>query len=243
MNEHNSNGAKIGCAGWTIAKSSAPEFDVAGSHLERYAKRLNAVEINSSFYRPHQAKTYARWAGSVPDNFRFSVKIPRTISHEARLVDSGDTLQTFADQVTALGDKLGFLLLQLPPSLVMKTDVVARYFEQMVRRFSCPIACEARHASWFNDEATQLLRQYGITRVLADPVVARSGPHIATTQASYLRLHGSPRVYYSAYADEVIAQISGRFNTPDAWCIFDNTAAGAALPNALALTALLPQFR
>ena len=78
---------KVGCAGWSLPRVAWPEFPAAGTHLQRYAVHLNAVEINSSFYRPHQPATYARWAASVPESFRFSVKLPKTITHQQRLRD------------------------------------------------------------------------------------------------------------------------------------------------------------
>ena len=79
---------RIGTAGWAIPRIHADLFPGNGTGLERYSGRLNAAEINSSFYRPHRPATYARWADAVPEAFRFSVKIPRSISHEKRLIDN-----------------------------------------------------------------------------------------------------------------------------------------------------------
>src|SRR5258708_2979797 len=98
---------RVGCAGWSIPKKQAHHFPGAGSHLERYAGRFNAVEINSSFYRPHRPTTYARWADSVPAGFRFAVKVPREITHERRLVDAAEGLDRFLAEACALGDRLG----------------------------------------------------------------------------------------------------------------------------------------
>ena len=100
----------VGCAGWTIPKEAAAAFPLAGSHLERYASVFGAVEINSSFYRPHRVTTYARWAASVADDFRFSVKLPRAITHDARLVGFDEPLAQFAHEAGTLGDKLGCVL-------------------------------------------------------------------------------------------------------------------------------------
>ena len=141
--------AFIGCAGWTIPRAAAGAFDAEGSHLERYARVFTGVEINSSFYRPHQAKTYARWAHSVPADFRFAVKLPRTITHERKLVDVGLPLQQFEDEVGGLENKLGAVLVQLPPKQDFDTAVAAGFFAALRRRFSCMLACEARHPGWF----------------------------------------------------------------------------------------------
>src|SRR5688572_17535989 len=83
----------IGCAGWSLPKKFADAFPAEGSHLVRYAARLPAVEINSSFYRPHRPTTYEKWAASVPTGFRFSVKVPKWITHERRLNIEADELK------------------------------------------------------------------------------------------------------------------------------------------------------
>ena len=107
--------SRIGVAGWSIASSVVSDFDAVGSHLERYARRFNAVEINSCFHRPHRASTYARWAANVGPDFRFAVKTPKTITHERRLRDCSDPIAAFAEQVAGVGDKRGPALVQLPP--------------------------------------------------------------------------------------------------------------------------------
>ncbi len=85
----------IGTAGWSLPGTQRDRFAEGPSLLARYATRLDAVEINSSFYRPHRPATYARWAQSVPDGFRFAVKLPKTITHERRLSDAEGRLDGF----------------------------------------------------------------------------------------------------------------------------------------------------
>src|SRR5665213_494195 len=111
----------IGTAGWSIPTKYAAAFPNTGSHLDRYGTRLKAVEINSSFYRPHQRTTYERWAASVPADFRFSVKLPRSITPNQRLTDCDDLLARFVEESAGLGAKLGVILVQLPPSLAYDT--------------------------------------------------------------------------------------------------------------------------
>lgn len=232
--------ALVGCAGWTIPREAAPAFPVDGSHLERYAARFPVVEINSSFHRPHRPATYARWAASVPAGFRFSVKLPRTITHDRKLADIDTLLPQFAVEAGELGDKLGCVLVQLPPSLEFAPALAADFFARLRQSFCCMIACEARHPSWFGEAASALLCEGAVTRVIADPAKGQPGAHVPTTADLYVRLHGAPRVYYSAYAPGYLAQLA-RDMTVHAgagrtvWCIFDNTAAGAATPNALAV--------
>lgn len=232
----------VGCAGWGQI-SGAPQFSaLEGSQLERYASVFNAVEINSSFYRSHRQTTYANWAASVPPAFRFSVKLLRTITHASRLMRIDALLAQFRQETAGLGDKLGCVLVQLPPSLELDAMVADAFFTKLRSHFPCMLACEARHASWFGDEATALLAQHTVTRVLADPPKGQTGAHLATTMSSYRRLHGVPRMYYSSYTEAYLAQLADDLmaelsrpphgNGP-AWAIFDNTASGAALGNAL----------
>jgi uncharacterized protein YecE (DUF72 family) len=230
--------AYIGCAGTSIPRDVADGFPGAGSHLERYARVLTCAEINTSFYRPHQPSTYARWADSVPDAFRFAVKSPRTITHDAALVDVDDLIDRFHAEAGTLGSKLGCVLVQLPPRLAFDAAVAGPFFTAMQDRFDCMLACEARHPTWFADDATRLLTAQGVTRVIADPAKGQPGAHVPTTGAIYTRLHGSPRIYYSSYPPDYLAQLETDIATHqaagrDVWCIFDNTASGAATANAL----------
>ena len=228
----------IGCAGWNIPKEAAAAFPEAGSHLERYAAVFPMVEINSSFYKPHRPQTYARWAESVPRDFRFAVKVPRSITHDAQLRDVDALLARFAGEVGELGNKLGCLLVQLPPKFGFHDETVRDFFLRLQDRFGCMIACEGRHPSWFSDTATELLRERGVTRVIADPAAGQTGPHVPTTDDVYMRLHGAPRIYYSSYSREYLSALAAELEAHKAagrtvWCIFDNTAAGEAVPNAL----------
>jgi uncharacterized protein YecE (DUF72 family) len=233
---------RIGTAAWTVPKTVADRFAPEGSHLERYAARLNAVEINSSFYKPHRPQTYRRWAQATPADFRFSVKAPKAITHVQRLVDADTQLAAFLDQVACLGDRLGPILVQLPPSLRFDPRVAGAFLGSLRERFSGFVACEPRHATWFAEEAQALLSAYRIARVAADP------PPVAAAKApggwrglTYLRLHGSPRIYYSEYGSERLAAVAACLDhtAGETWVIFDNTALSAATEDALALADLV----
>jgi uncharacterized protein YecE (DUF72 family) len=170
---------RIGCAGWTIPKQHASLFPPSGSHLIRYAQRLTAVEINSSFHRPHRRTTYEGWAAAVPESFTFSVKAPKIITHELRLLGADRVLDEFLGQASGLGDKLGPLLFQFPPSLSFDLEAARAFFGALRARFG---------SEWRPDQIERFTWQLA--------------------------------------------------NAPSdcpAWCIFDNTAAGAALGNVLAL--------
>src|SRR5436190_3691640 len=118
----------VGCAGWSLRKDLGESFALGGTHLERYARQLNCVEINSSFYRPHRRSTYERWASSTPGDFRFSVKLPKQITHIGRLTEAAAQIEQFLDQVGGLGEKLGPILAQLPPSLRFETGTAEQFF-------------------------------------------------------------------------------------------------------------------
>lgn len=235
----------IGCAGWSLPSAHAATFGDGGSHLERYARVFNAVEINSSFYRPHLPRTYARWADSVPEGFRFAVKMPKTISHAKRLRDCNAEVRAFLDQVQHLGARLGVLLLQLPPSLHFEPHTAMAFFTDLRARHERAIACEPRHRSWFGVQANALLREFGIARAAADPACTpRAAVPAGDERLEYLRLHGSPRMYYDAYSDPFLARIARRIERStsepcECWCMFDNTAQGHAIGDALKLNAML----
>lgn len=236
---------RLGCTGWSIGREHRAQFTDGDSALARYATRFNAVEINSSFYRPHQQKTYARWADTVPDDFLFSVKVPKTVTHLARLVKTGPLLDSFLDQVYGLGSKLGCLLVQLPPSLEYDARVAANFFGILRRRWQGEVACEPRHASWFTETIVDLWHRHQITRVGADPSPCPGGEHSGgAATLRYWRLHGSPKIYYSPYDDSALRAIASRVvedtpQTTPCWVIFDNTALGHAIPDAFRLEKLI----
>lgn len=234
---------RIGCAGWAIPRGLADRFPGSGTHLERYARVLPATEVDSTFYRPHRPATWERWGASVPPGFRFAVKLHREFTHLRRLRDSSG-LRDFLEGPARLGPKLGPLLVQLPPSLAFEAAVADRFFEGLRGAFEGAVALEPRHPSWAAPEAEALLRAHRIARVAADPPPARGleGP-AGFPDLVYHRLHGAPRRYRSPYSEDFLRELAASLlalpTGTHAWCIFDNTAEGAAPANALALLALL----
>ncbi len=231
---------RIGCAGWSIPGSASSQFADAGTHLERYCRVFNCCEINSSFSRSHKKETWQRWAKIVPDEFRFSVKIPKAITHQGRLHCSPEILSEFLHQISFLGEKLGPILVQLPPSLEFVHSVADKFLSHLRQSCRTDIVWEPRHPSWFEDAANDLLKDYQVTRVAADPacVPAAKEPG-GISELVYFRLHGSPRRYYSSYDSEFLRKLSFELQEMATksriWCIFDNTASGSAIHNALAL--------
>ena len=228
----------IGTAGWSVAREAADRFPAEGSALERYAAVFRGAEINSSFHRSHRLSTWERWRDSVPAGFRFSVKIPKAISHGARLVGCGDLLAAFLDEAAKLGDKLAVLLLQLPPSFAFEASLVEDFLADLAGRSEAKLACEPRHPSWFEGEADALLARLHTARVAADPAIVPAAAEPGGWRGlAYWRLHGSPVKYRSSYEDERLDRYAEAIRRVEgeAWCIFDNTASSAATGNALAL--------
>lgn len=235
----------IGTAGWSLPHASARYFPGHGSHLQRYAQRLNCAEINSSFYRSHARTTYERWAGAVPATFRFAVKIPKAITHDAKLKRVRVPLRKFLDEIKGLGRSLGPLLMQLPPSFVFDAKVARRFYLLLRDWHRGPVVIEPRHISWFATDSKCLLAKYRISQVTADPALTAdlTVPNLGRGTLHYSRLHGSPRTYWSNYSfpylRELAKRVEGMKSTVTVWIIFDNTAAGCATANALQLQTLL----
>ncbi|MFW5970395.1 MAG: DUF72 domain-containing protein, partial [Halofilum sp. (in: g-proteobacteria)] len=229
----------IGCASWRLTKSLQERFPGEGTHLARYARQLPAVEVNSSFYRPHRRTQYAKWASEVPGGFRFAVKMPRWLTHHQRL-RSQDGLDDFLEEVHGLGDRLGPLLVQLPPSLDFEEEHVEGFLKALRECFDGGIVCEPRHAGWFDGRADDLLKRFSVSRVAADPPpVETAAEPGGWTGRVYLRLHGRQQRFHSAYTNEFLDTLARGLNAwagqSETWCIFNNTATEAGLENALSL--------
>lgn len=223
----------IGTAAWSIPKKVADWFAQEGSSLTRYASVFNGVEINSTFYRRHKTSTFARWAGSVPDGFRFAVKIPKEITHTRAMKDIAEPFDTFLEDIAPLAEKRGPLLYQLPPSLTFDAGLLDTALKTIRDADDGSIVIEVRHKSWASAEALDLLKSYAIDRVLADPAPVWPAEDF-DKPPKYVRLHGKPKIYYSGYTDEEIRSFSDLLAL-DSWCVFDNTASGAAIENALTM--------
>jgi len=231
----------VGTAGWSLPRAEQARFPGEGTHLERYARVLRGAEINASFYRSLRPALYAKWAAAVPHDFRFAVKVPKSVTHEQRLLDCEELLATFLDEVAPLAEKLGPLLVQLPPSLEYDASLAGAFFAVLRALHDGPIALEPRHATWFTADAAALMVEYEVARVAADPArVPEAALPGGARDLVYFRLHGSPRVYWSRYdgawLDALAEQVAeATHSAREVWCIFDNTASSSALPNALEL--------
>ena len=240
----------VATAGWSIPRACAKRLDGEGTHLQRYSRQLRGVEINTSFYRRHALATYQRWARHAPRTFRFAVKLPRLITHDQRLRATRAPLQEFLTDLAGLGTRLGPLVVQLPPSLAFERRVADTFFRLLRGLHTGHVVCEPRHVSWFEPTADSLLQRYRVGRVAADPAIVPAAAQPGGWPGIvYYRLHGSPRKYWSDYEPARLTQWAQALQAlprgTAAWCVFDNTASGAATGNALRTRELLlkPQGR
>lgn len=241
-----SNSLFTGTAGWAIPQQLRSTFPDDGHQLQRYAQKLNCVEINSSFYREHKYETYQKWASFVPADFRYAVKLSGYFTHEHFLQETGSYLKVVIHGISGLKEKWGVLLVQLPPSLEFELPTVDRFLSDLRKEYGGPIVWEPHHISWTQERALYLLEDYCVNKVLADPEPCRipKTNRRRLENIRYFRLHGTPQMYKSRYSIPLLQRLSNSILYPadpaqQTWCIFDNTTYGFATENALELNQLV----
>lgn len=185
----------VGTSGYSYKEwkgSFYPEKIAAKDMLSYYASRLPAVEINNTFYRLPQLTMVESWKTQVPDTFRFSVKAPQRITHFKRLKDAEEQTKYFLETISALEDRLGVILFQLPPN--MKKDV--ERLESFLKHLTAdtPAAFEFRHPTWFDDDVLEVLRRHNRALCVSDTDDLPASHIDKTADWGYLRLR---RVNYS----------------------------------------------
>ncbi len=229
--------AIVGTSGWQyddwkdVLYSGVPKT----RWLERYATVFPAVEVNNTFYNLPKEKTFENWAARTPEGFVFVCKASRYITHIRRIDDVAEAVTLFVQRARLLGEKLGAVLYQLPPS--MQRDVAR--FESFLDVLPPhpPAAIEFRNDSWYDETVYALMRSHDVALCVADSPKHRA-PLVTTAGWAYLRLHGTEG--YGLYDDDTIGDWSRRVASLDAdpiYVFFDNDVAGNAVGNALQLTA------
>jgi len=161
-----------------------PEDLHTAKMLPFYAERFSTTEINYTFRRIPAPKTIENWKVLTPDNFRFALKAPQRITHWSKLRDCADTLEYFLKVVTGLGERLGPILFQLPPTFKKDADILSSFLRELP---SLHAAFEFRHESWFDDEIYGLLKSRNIALCIADTDTLAT-PKEITADYGYLRL-------------------------------------------------------
>jgi uncharacterized protein YecE (DUF72 family) len=239
-------GIHIGTSGWSYDHWKGPFYpaQLPGNRmLDYYAQRLHSVEINSSFYRLPQPQTLQHWYDSTPDDFHFTVKASRYITHMKKLREPQKTLPDLLERVSSLGDKLGPILFQLPPHWHFNGKRLGDFLATLSNEFR--YAFEFRDRSWINEHTCELLSQHAAAFCIFE-LDGFLSPQPVTTDFIYVRLHGPGAAYQGSYSQQTLA---GWAETFSGWahqglsthCYFDNDQHGYAVQNALLLQTMLSQ--
>jgi uncharacterized protein YecE (DUF72 family) len=190
-----------------VPKSQYPPDFVDKSRLHYYASLFNSVEVNSIFYKLPRSSTIINWRESVPDNFRFTFKISKNITHVKELNFNKEDVTAFVNTVAHIGDKKGCLLAQFPPSLkIDKINELQNLIETLGKATNDEwrIAMEFRNVSWYEREVYELLNEYNITLVIHDIAASATPLTQLTGSFVYLRFHGTEPRYRGSYSDEFL---------------------------------------
>jgi uncharacterized protein YecE (DUF72 family) len=209
--------------------------------LEHYAGQFATVEVNNAFYRLPERDTFARWRARTPDDFIVAVKMSRYLTHIRRLADPAEPVARFLGRAEALGDRLGPVLLQLPPTLRVDVDALADTLRQFPR--DVRVAVEPRHPSWWTGRARRVLERAGAALSWADRGGRPVTPLWRTAEFGYLRLHegrARPRPRYGRAAlVSWLDRIGEEFDdSRPVYVYFNNDPGGAAVADAAAIGAL-----
>lgn len=232
----------VGTSGWNYDHWRGvfyPDGLARSRWLGHYAGVFSSVEVNATFYRSMRPSTFEAWRSNTPGGFVWSLKANRFITHVRRLRDCREPLERFLGSVAVLGEKLGPVLFQLPPSLAFDGRTAMEFFA--LRPEGALWSIEARHASWTGDEALACLRQAGVAWCISDTAGRYPFLEAVTAPFVYIRLHGSRRLYASCYTEDELRERASRIRGCgcDAYVYFDNDHMGYAPANALLLMDLL----
>lgn len=194
-------------------KQFYPEEFKEKSRLNYYGSLMNSIEINSSFYKIPQAKTVQRWSESVPENFRFTFKLWREITHNKGLVYRDQDVFRFMEVISATGDKKGSLLVQFPPSVTYGNRFQVEKLIDLIKTADpsdqWDIAVEFRHPGWYREETADMLADRKIAIVLHDKSPAVTPFNFHESNFIYLRFHGPGGDYRGNYDDATLAEYAG----------------------------------
>jgi len=234
----------VGTSGWYYDHWKGPFYPEdlpKKKFLEFYMKNFRSLEINSSFYHLPKSGTFQKWRDTAPPGFVFSVKASRYITHRKRLKDPDESLPPLLDRVEVLGEKLGPVLFQLPPSLPFDVDRFKAFLAALPQGFK--YAFEFRNESWFDGKVYDMMSQEGVAFCMYE-LAGRISPKEITASFVYVRLHGPEGPYQGQYETHTLSGWAGDFSTwagqgRDVYCYFDNDEAGYAAQDALRLQGML----
>lgn len=235
----------IGTSGWSYRHWMGgvfyPETLKAADQLPWYAERFDTVELDGTFYRLPKRETFATWCRKTPDGFRFALKANRYITHMKKLKDPEQSLDRMLAAIGGLGDKLGPVLFQLPPSWKIDLDRLQAFLSALPKRRG--YAFEFRHESWFDDRVYAALERHAAAFCIYH-LAGRQSPFVVSAPLVYIRLHGPDGAYAGSYHGNTLRSWARRIadwqaSGHDVWCFFDNDQNAYAPKNALQLKAQL----
>jgi uncharacterized protein YecE (DUF72 family) len=211
--------------------------------LAFYAQHYDMVEINATFYRYFERSIFMRWHDETPDNFCFTIKGPKDITHRKRLDNIGDELTRFMESIQGLQDKLALVLWQFPYSFKNSDEVkdrLSQFLQQIPRTMQHVV--EFRHTSWFTDDVYALLNNTNTGFVINDSSRFPAAEAI-TGNVVYVRFHGPKQLYASSYSTDQLSAWAGKIASWltdfDVYCYFNNDFFGHAIRNAVELRELV----
>ncbi len=201
----------IGTSGWNYYHWKGlfyPQTLKPRDYLAHYTRHFRTTEVNYSFYHLPTPKTYENWATQVPEDFVFAVKASRVITHIRRLSGVTDMWRKFLENASTLGNRLGPVLLQFPPSLRCGADLVDGFLKDSAKLKAfrgIRLAMEFRHASWYKDETYEILKKHGCALVIAQSERYPQAPYVPTARFLYIRMHGPGTLFASSYSQDQLA--------------------------------------
>ena len=235
---------RVGCSGWAYKHWRGlfyPEGLPQKRWFERYAEEFDTVEINNSFYRLPPPATFAKWRDQAPAGFCYAVKANRFLTQAKKLLDCEEPMERMMAAARCLGDRLGPILYQLPPSLKLNLERLESFLNILPR--DATSVFEFRNTSWYVAETYALLDRHG-AGFCAHDMRGSATERIAVGPAAYVRFHGAKGKYWGRYSDQAIhawaewlvdQARAGRA----AWCYFNNDIHGHAIEDARALKAAI----
>ncbi len=233
---------RIGTSGWTYPHWKESFYPVScpkSNWLEYYSKHFDTVELNATFYRLPNSKTFENWNVRTPDHFLWAVKASKYITHTKRLKEPKEPLERLTEASSGLKKKLGPILFQLPPSLSYD-EKIFHGFCQLLNPLQ-QYAVEVRHPSWIDEQAILMLRKYKIAFCISDTAGRYPFHEVLTADFVYIRLHGSKKLYASEYSEEELETWARKIKNwgKDTFVYFDNDFGGYAVKNAMRLKGIL----
>lgn len=225
---------RIGTSGWSYEhwkRLFYPESLPKERWLQFYSSNFNTVEINSTFYRLPFENVVKGWYRKTPDDFVFSVKGTRQVTHRKRLRKVEEDVERFMRRIEFLGEKLKIVLWQFPPSLKKDLKLLNDFLDILPGNFK--YAVEFRHKSWFCDDVFEILKEKKVATCIVDSSRIKS-PWIVTSDFAYIRLHGPGKLYSSEYGPERLREIAKKIFelNVDTFVYFNNDFEGYAIKDA-----------